>query len=148
MVSLNSTQTRVTQCAWCVDSLVTSHGAAGSGEASVSKFCCMPREWQFLGWKCGKGGHQVKCNKAKNYCPRVRLISSCKPQTLKNTENFFREGPLKTLKQILREPLMSRDVTQWPLTPCAGHKVLARFQEFKTAASGYCISLHFMAELL
>lgn len=59
----------------------------GKRSVNFSIFCHMPTAWQCLGWKHGKQGHQVKCNKDKSYWPGIRLIPSCKLQThtLKNS---------------------------------------------------------------
>lgn len=133
----------------CAGNLVKRHGTAGSWKPSVSfsRFCNMPSAWQYFGWKRGKEWHQVKCSKGKSCLPGNRLIPSWKLQT-HTLRNSSEENPESPETEILGEPMMSRDVTHWPCTPCAGHKVLGSLQMFKTPALGYCISLHFTAELL
>lgn len=96
MVSLNLTQTHVTEWALVCWQPCDKSWSSWLREASVSssRLCCLLRAWQFLGWKHGKGGHQVKCCKDKSYCPGVRLIPSCKLQTY-TFKNFLEKNPEK-----------------------------------------------------
>lgn len=96
MVSLNLTQTHVTEWALVCWQPCDKSWSSWLREASVSssRLCCLLRAWQFLGWKRGKGGHQVKSCKDKSYCPGVRLIPSCKLQTY-TFKNFLEKNPEK-----------------------------------------------------
>lgn len=96
MVSLNLTQTHVTEWALVCWQPCDKSWSSWLRETSVSssRLCCLLRAWQFLGWKHGKGGHQVKSCKDKSYCPGVRLIPYCKLQTY-TFKNFSEKNPEK-----------------------------------------------------
>lgn len=65
------------------------HLVHGKPSVSFDRFCCMTAAWQYLEWKRGKEGHEVKCSKDKSYWHGNRLIlANCK-----HTEEFFRERP-------------------------------------------------------